>query len=900
MWKASDMSDRPTGTVTFLFTDIEGSTRLWDDHHASMAAALVRHDEIVHAAVASHQGYVFSTGGDGVAAVFGRALAAVHAAVEIQRSLAEEAWPDGVQLVVRMGLHTGEALEREDNYFGPAVNRAARVMSAANGGHVLVTASTAEIVRSLLPDTLALIDVGERELRSLPGPVALYELSWPGSLPPEPTVTTISGNLPRARRALHGRDTEVADIQASLARSMLVTLIGPGGVGKTSLALSVAHRIAHGFPDGVWFNELASVSDPTEVIPAITAMLSLRSMHGVPSLEQIVSALASQSCLLVVDNCEHVLEAAADVINAIGATCARVVVLVTSRGPLGLPDEVVIPISPLDPDAAVQMFRERLRDQGTVLSANDAGVVAEVCTRLDRIPLAIELAAARARTLPLPELASRLDDRLRLLRGQRRDVVRHQTLEATVAWSHDLLTTSERLVFNRLSVFVGGFTLEAAEALCAGDDIDPRDIVNLVGSLVDKSMVTVSSTGRYSLLETLRQFGQERLIAAAGDDVVRTAHLAWASHFAVVAHAELLGVDEVFWWEAVRAEIANLRAALAWATESGDFDSAIALTANMLWGAFWHDLAEPFAWADNLAIRPETQTHPRRCDLLAGRAVGAWDRGDIAKALEFGMAALAAEPSGLTNVDCLAEMALLSAKFFSGEVDAARHYLDQAVTRSHSEGWTTIEAAFLPSYTITASEPVEALAYADHASRFARATGNPNVTAWAQSILAFCRFEMGDPLAVEMAQQAAEAGERIGAVGPVIMARPLLAKAAEQQQRMDHAAAHWLHALSFLRRRAAWIYTGQILIGLIGFLMRAGVPETAALLHGATRDSPSAGAPSTSAKVGANGELLATALGRARLEDLIKSGEDLSMLQASLRAEDALTAIVSAGQPLQT
>jgi class 3 adenylate cyclase len=463
--------------VTFLFTDIEGSTGLWEAHPEEMRAALAHHDARLLGAIESHGGVVFSTGGDGVAAAFSRALDALDAARTAQQVLVAETWPAPIELRVRMAVHTGEAEERGGDYFGPPLNRAARLMALAAGGEVLVSSATAEVVGSRLGEGVSLVDLGEWELRSLARPERVHQLVWPGIEPRLPApLGPVVGNLPGLRRQLVGRDQEVAALVALVDDAPLVTLTGVGGVGKTSLGLAAAQLLAPSQPDGVWFCELAAVSDRSEVAQSVAETMGLRPHADLSLVELVVRALTHQRCLLVLDNCEHVLGAAGELAQAVVNRCPETKVLATSREGLGVPGERVLAVQTLSVDAATELFRLRAAERDGGFALDDDALIADVCDQLDGLPLAIELAAARAKTMPMTDLVGRLGDRFRLLRGQRHAAGRHRTLGATVSWSYDLLSDDERCLFDRLSVFSGSFTLDAAEAVCADERLDAVDI----------------------------------------------------------------------------------------------------------------------------------------------------------------------------------------------------------------------------------------------------------------------------------------------------------------------------------------------------------------------------------------------------------------------------------------
>ena len=519
------MGDTPTGTVTFLFTDIAGSTRLWEERPDEMRAALAEHDGLVRAAIEENGGYVFATGGDGFAAAFSRAHDAIDAASNAQAALA-----DHPLIRVRMGIHTGEVQERDGDYFGPAVNRAARIMAVAHGGQVLLSAAT----RELLPDR-SCRDLGEHRLRDLSAAQRLFQLGE-GLFPVLRSVDVVPSNLPTVLTDLVGRSDDVVELSRLAHRDRVLTLTGTGGVGKTRLALAVAGAVAAEFFDGVWFVELAPVADAAGIGRAVAAALGVGSMLGVDQAG-VVEYLRGRRLLLILDNCEHVLDAAADFAAAVIAAAPELHVIATSREPLGVDGEVVRRVRSLgvpdesadaatvDAADAVRMFVDRATAASGefVLGPVNRAAVVEICRKLDGIPLAIELAAARVRAMTPEQIAARLDERFRLLSGARRAQERHRTLQAAVSWSYDLLSVEEQVVFRRLSVFPSSFDMAAAESV-AGDGINVLD--DLL-HLVDRSLVQHDpDTGRYRLLETLRQFGAERAVDADEANDLRERYVA--------------------------------------------------------------------------------------------------------------------------------------------------------------------------------------------------------------------------------------------------------------------------------------------------------------------------------------------------------------------------------------
>jgi predicted ATPase/class 3 adenylate cyclase len=510
--------DPPSGVVTFLFTDIEGSTRRWEADAETMRAALIAHDEVLRTAIEDNNGFLFSHTGDGVVAAFGSPISAVNAAIDAQLEL---------QLPVRMGIATGEAELRDDDYFGTVLNRAARVMAAGHGGQILVADSTAGLLSGV-----ELVNLGPRRLRDLPNPIAIFQLAAPGlrtEFPPLRTIDSSHGNLRPAASRLIGRDDDVEAIASAMRSHRLVTLAGVGGVGKTRLALEVAGVLADKFPDGVWVFELASVADSAAVPDAVAAVLGITQQPGMTMGESVAATLEGRVRLLVFDNCEHVVDAAAELIDLILSRSATVKILSTSREGLGLADERLWRVPSLEVVAAVELFRERAaRD----LSAEESAAVEELCRRLDGIPLAIELAASRMESMTATEMRDRLDHRFKLLVRSRRGLERHQTLRQAVSWSYDLLEEPEKALLERCSVFAGGFDVEGACAVSGSENADEFTILDLLDMPVRKSLLVADrSTGktRFSMLETIRQFAEEKLVERGEAAEASSADHIWPS-----------------------------------------------------------------------------------------------------------------------------------------------------------------------------------------------------------------------------------------------------------------------------------------------------------------------------------------------------------------------------------
>lgn len=643
----------PRGSVTFLLTDVEGSTRWWEEDRLAMAGAMARHDEIAAQVVGRHHGQLRKTRGEGDStfSVFAQPSDAVGAAIDLQRAVGQQRWPGEIHLAVRAVIHTGEAELRDGDYFGPAVNRAARVRSAAHGGQVLVTEATAALVVDGLGSGINLRDLGRHRLKDLDRPERLYQLQH-GELrrdfPPLATLG-VRTNLPGRLASFVGREREQAEVAAKLAASRLVTVTGPGGCGKTTLAIAVASTIVDRYPDGVWFVDLAPLTDPERVPNSLADALSVRARPGQSLLQSIGDYLSQQSTLILIDNCEHVAGTVSEVIEAVLRAAPGVYVLATSREQLRLAGELNWPAPALSESEAVQLFTERARavlpDFEVGAGANRRAGVERICERLDRMPLAIELAAARVNALSVEQIATRLDDALRFLGdGVRTAILRQRTLRATLDWSYDLLSTPERSVFDRLAVFPGGFTVEAVEAVAQSEMVASDDVVGFFARLVNKSLVVREACAgdvgpsRYRLLETLRQYGSANLAASGARSAVRASHAAHYADLAEEIEPHLYLAGSRAWFDRLAVEHDNFVAALQWAFVDDDRKSDIGarLVGALQWGWFIDGrIAEGRSWADAALAA----THGRRT-LLRGRvlvaaAMLASGQSDLARTTEF-------------------------------------------------------------------------------------------------------------------------------------------------------------------------------------------------------------------------------------------------------------------------
>jgi predicted ATPase/class 3 adenylate cyclase len=602
----------PTGAVTFAFTDIEGSTARWERDRAAMQDAVRRHDAILRTAVTEHGGHVFKTIGDAFCAAFTNPDDALAAMLAVQQVLAAEDFSAVDGLRVRAALHTGTADERDGDYFGPALNRVARLLAVGHGGQVLLSAACTELIGADLPPQCTLRDLGEHRLKDLARPERVHQLLAPnllGEFPPLRSLEHLSNNLPAQVSSFIGRETEIAAIGALIERHRLVTLVGSGGVGKTRLSLHVAADLIDRFNDGVWFVELAPLSQGDYIPTTVASALGMTLPPEGDLVEHLARALKGKALLLVFDNCEHLIEPAAQVISTILHAAPKVKVLASSRQALGVAGESAYQVPTLDPPTGVALFVERATAVNTAFALTDdnAPIVAEICRRLDGIPLAIELAAARVKVLSIPNLAQRLNERLRILTGGGRDVLpRQQTLRGLIDWSYDLLTAQEQMLFDRIGIFAGGFSLDAAAAVCSGEDLDEIDILDLVSSLTDKSLVVADTAGqqeRYSLLESTRAYALEKLTAAGEHERLARRHAEYFRDPAQEAGERWGTGSTAAWLVSVELELDNYRAVLEWALKDGHdltLGGAVAGTLYPLWfaggltveGRYWIGLAQ--------------------------------------------------------------------------------------------------------------------------------------------------------------------------------------------------------------------------------------------------------------------------------------------------------------------
>lgn len=588
------MDTLPTGTVTFLLTDIEGSTRLWQEKPQVMAISHPRHDAILRQAIEAHHGYVYQIIGDSFCAAFHNAFDGLCATLYAQLALHSEAWGESGEIRVRMGLHTGSAEISTDGSQGyteayTTLATTQRVMSAAHGGQVLISQTTYDLIGDHMPENVSLRNMGEHRLKDLRAPLRLYQVNAPDlpqDFPPIKSLETQPNNLPTQLTSFIGREKEIAEIKALLNSSRLVTLTGSGGTGKTRLAQEVAADVISAFPQGVWLIELATLTDPTQIIPALAQAFGLQESPYSPLASLVTDYLREKTLLLILDNCEHLIDACARLADDLLHQCAGLKILASSREALGIAGEMAYRTPSLADSESTRLFVERARAANSNYSLSDSNVssIGKICSRLDGIPLAIELAAARTKLLSVDQIAARLDDRFKLLTGGSRTALpRQQTLRALIDWSYDMLSEDERTLLRHLSVFAGGWNFEAAEFVCPN-----HDVLELLAQLVNKSLVVVdkdaSESTRYHLLETIRQYALDRLLDAGESLDVRNIHSQYFLQMAETAEPQLYKADSGKLISYLESERDNFRVALEWTTDK-DIETALRIVyaLQMLW-----------------------------------------------------------------------------------------------------------------------------------------------------------------------------------------------------------------------------------------------------------------------------------------------------------------------------
>jgi predicted ATPase/class 3 adenylate cyclase len=718
-----DPASSAAQTLTFLFTDIEGSTAMLQRLGGAYAEVLAGHHAIIRSVLAAHHGREVDTQGDAFFAVFAVPSACAAAAVEMQRALSAHHWPADYRVRVRMGIHTGEVVQTAAGLVGLEVHRAARIAAVAHGGQIAVSAAAAALLSGSLPPGASVRDLGLHRLKDLGRPERIFQLDADGLPTVFPPLASLDNpklrhNLPAQASSFIGRDASLAEVRRLITRSRLVTLTGAGGAGKTRLGLQAAAALLDGSGDGVWFADLAPLQDGDLVAAVAASVLGVREEAGRAVTETLVEAVGDRSLLLLLDNCEHVIDACAKLADALLRGCPNIVLLATSREPLGVDGEHVyrVPsmVTPREGDGvdairsteAVRLFAERAERHGVrlVWDPRSAELAGRICRRLDGIPLAIELAAARLRAMPMPELDARLDQRFSILTGGSRAALRRQqTLLAMVDWSWELLTVAERHVLAGLAVFAGGFDLAAAEAVSAGDIVVADEVLGHLGSLVDKNLVYFGTgvrdddAGRYGLLETVREYAMSRLEGhdRAAADEVRGAHRDHYLALSLAAAPRLIASDQAVWLDRLELELDNIRAAVAFSLRKADAAAGIGLAASLR--IFWRARGHASEGADALLALLD----------LPG-----------------------AQGATVVRATALASTAYLLEQ--TGGYAAAAEYCDEAlaIARSAGDDQLAADAAAIKAFVLVRrGKQAAALALTAEALGLARRLGDPHLTA---------------------------------------------------------------------------------------------------------------------------------------------------------------------------
>jgi predicted ATPase/class 3 adenylate cyclase len=762
-----------SGTVILLFTDIEGSTKLWEKHPDQMREALARHDELLRHAIEHKSGHVFKTVGDAFCAAFSNAGAAVEAAASVQIALQSEPWPQNAPLKVRMALHAGSVEFRDSDYFGQPVNRVARLLATCHGGQVILSEVVRELLLGALPQDFSLKPLGEHRLKDLGSPESIFQLCGPGlraEFPALLSLGSLPNNLPQQVTSFVGREAEIAEIENLLGKTRLLTLTGSGGCGKTRLSLQVAAQMMDSFPDGVWNVELAPITDPELAVQTVATVLGLKEEPHQSILETLIEHCKTRRLLMILDNCEHLLAACANLADRIIRQCPSVVVLASSREALGVAGELsyrVPSLSMPDPKEmptpqnllqyeSVRLFSARAQfyQPEFQITESNAQALASICYRLDGIPLAIELAAARCRSMSVDEINKRLDQRFRLLTGGSRTALpRQQTLRSLIDWSYGLLTDQEKALFCRLCVFPGGWSLEAAEEICAGEGIEDYEVMDLLTSLVDKSLVRPEERAgatRYRMLETIRQYARDKMLESGAGETWRDNHLVYYTKLAEESVSELFTTNPQAALDLAEAEHDNFRASIAWSTErEADCDAGlrIALAISRYWQWRGH-IEEGRGWlAGTLKDRSVQSKKLRARHLYALSTLDNFHGGDQSERAYAEEALALFREIEDKEGECLSLWALAIKTQGRGDLVDAKEFFEEALAISRSCGFrvqTANNLMHLGNNAIHRGDYPAARSLLEESVAISREIGQPPTLAGALNFLGGCAEDMGD------------------------------------------------------------------------------------------------------------------------------------------------------------
>ena len=904
------MSEIPTGTITFMFTDLEDSTKLWEDHPIAMHAALAQHDEILTRAIRDHHGEIVKTTGDGFHAAFDSPANAVSAAIAAQLALAAESWTGIDPLRVRIGIHTGEAIYRSGDYYGTTLNRAARLMSIGHGGQVLISAATYQLVVDALGPEIHIKDLGPHALKGLQREEHVYQASpggLPADFPPLRSIEPRTHNLPTQLTPFFGRERELADLLAIIHRPevRVVTLLGPGGTGKTRLSVELGGSLLESFSDGVSFIPLDSISDPDLVPSTIAQTIGVREGGGLPPLENLKAYLKGKQTLLILDNLEQVIDCAPQVAELLRAA-PGLKIIASSRVPLHISGEQEFQVPPLSVPAdtvgpeellrfeSVRLFTTAIRavSPDFAVTEENAAVIAEICRRLDGLPLALEIAAARSKLLPLSEILKRMDESLKVLSRRERDLpARQQTLQAAIDWSYSLLEPEDQVVFSRLGVFVGGFTLTAAETVC--DPNGELDLLLSIETLLDNSLIRRSAheteAARFEMFLTIRDYALEKLVARGEFEKTREGHARFFSRVSETMLYRLFSSEGTTALHELAMDYGNYRAALEWGLgEPGRLAISAQIISNINWFWFRHGhIHEGRAWSERVLKKTaETDISIVRGFALAASGIMAMWEGDLTTALNYMEAGLEIfryleVTEGIANATLGAGVVLIN----QGRDEEARAYLVDVIRLMDEIQFPYFKAVgmvHLANAALGLGKLEEALGWLDQAEAIAAQAGD----AW---LKAFTANNRGEVARVEgdyaLARRYYEETERhyLEADAKGDQARLVHTFGYLAQHAGDLAQAEALFAESLARFIALGNQRGiaECLAGLAGVAARRGSPDWAAPLLGAAEQlltsSGAAWWPADRVEFDRNLALIAEQIGDAdRLEALLSEGRAFS------------------------
>ena len=916
------MCAKPAGTVTFLFTDLEDSTKLWEDHPEAMHAALARHDEILTAAIRAEGGAIVKTTGDGFHAAFDAPGAALAAALAVQAAFAAETWGSTGPLRVRMGIHTGEAAYRDGDYYGPTLNRAARLMSIGHGGQVLISSAVYQLLMDSSDTEILIKDLGQHSLRGLSRAEHIYQASRPGmpdTFPPLRSLTTHANHLPAQLTPFFGREEELGQLRDLILRPevRIVSLLGPGGTGKTRLSIELAGSLQGHFADGVFFVPLAAISDPDLVPSTIAQELGVREGGGLPPLENLRAFLREKQILLVLDNLEQVIGCAVQIADMLRAA-PGLKIAATSRVPLRITGEreFQVPTLPVPGQAgspeemlandSVRLFVSAVQavDPDFTLRPENTLVIVDICRRLDGLPLALEIAAARSKLLPLPEILERVDANLRILSRRERDLPpRQQTLHAAIEWSYDLLEAEEQRVFSRLGVFVGGFTLAAAEKVC--DPEGAADILAALDILLDNSLIRRSAieTGaaRFEMLLTIRDYALEKLAARGEEEAARRSHARYFSSKAGVFVERMFAAESTSVLNEIQADYGNYRAAMAWGlSQPGELAVASRIAYNIFW--FWYrhgHFHEGRSWAEKILARTrENDISTIRAHSLSTAASMAMWQADLDQAHKLSAQSLEISYF-LEDIQGIAfeSMGMGVILLNQGRDEEARTHLEKSIELFREMDSTYFEAVTMvhqANVALALGAPDEASDWLARAAAIASQIGEP----WLQ---AFAENNMGEVARVrgeyEVARSHYERTEllykKADALGDQARLVHTMAYIEQHTGNLDRAEDLFRESLSQFVTLGNKRGIAECLAGLAGVAARRGAADWAAPLLAAGGEiltgSGAAWWPADRVEYERNLALIEAAIGNAdRFNELLQQGRSFSL-------EDAL-AYVEAGE----